>query len=39
LRLANLDNGALDRLSRYETALWRQVGQVLFTLESLRRTR
>ena len=23
LRLANLDNGAFDRLSRYETALWR----------------
>jgi hypothetical protein len=39
LRLANLDNGALDRLSRYETGLWRQVGQILFTLESLRRTR
>ena len=38
LRLANLDNGAFDRLSRYETALWRQVGQVLFTLEVLRRT-
>jgi hypothetical protein len=38
LRLANLDNGAFDRLSRYETALWRQVGQVLFTLDVLRRT-
>jgi hypothetical protein len=38
LRLANLDNGAFDRLSRYETALWRQVGQVLFTLDLLRRT-
>jgi hypothetical protein len=38
LRLANLDNGAFDRLSRYETALWRQVGQVLFTLNVLRRT-
>ena len=37
LRLANVDNGAFDRLSRYETALWRQVGQVLFTLDSLRR--
>ena len=37
LRLANLDNGAFDRLSHYETALWRQVGQVLFTLNSLRR--
>ena len=38
LRLANLDNGAFDRLSRYETALWRQVGQVLFTLDPLRRS-
>jgi hypothetical protein len=39
LRLANLDNGAFERLSRYETALWRQVGQVLITLDMLRRTR
>jgi hypothetical protein len=38
LRLANLDNGAFDRLSRYETALWRQVGQLLFTLDALRQT-
>ena len=37
LRLAKLDNGAFDRLSRYETALWRQLGQVLFTLDLLRR--
>ena len=37
LRLANLDNGAFDRLSRYETALWRQLAQLLFTLDSLRR--
>ena len=37
LRLANLDNGAFERLSRYETALWRQVGQILFTLDTLRR--
>jgi hypothetical protein len=37
LRLANLDNGAFERLSRYETALWRQVGQLLFTLGSVRR--
>jgi hypothetical protein len=36
-RLAHLDNGAFDRLSRYETALWRQLGQVLFTLDALRR--
>lgn len=39
LRLANLDNGAFERLSRYETALWRQVGQVLITLDMLRRRR
>lgn len=35
LRLANLPNFALDRLSRYETALSRQLAQVLFALESL----
>src|SRR2546427_6790580 len=28
---------ALDRLSRYEARLWRQVGQVLFTLDALHR--
>jgi hypothetical protein len=38
LRLSNLDNGAFDRLSRYETAIWRQVSQVLFTLDALSRT-
>lgn len=37
LRLANLPNCALDRLSRYEYALWRQVGQLLFALDSLDR--
>jgi hypothetical protein len=37
LRLANLPNFALDRLSRYEAALWRQVGQLLFTLDALDR--
>lgn len=26
LRLADVDTGAFDRLGRYETALWRQVG-------------
>jgi hypothetical protein len=36
-RLANLPNFALDRLSRYEATLWRQVGQVLFTLDTLGR--
>ena len=28
LRLANLDNGVIERLGRYETALWRRVGQI-----------
>jgi hypothetical protein len=37
LRLANLRNFALDRLSRYETSLWRQAGQILFALEALDR--
>jgi hypothetical protein len=33
LRLANLPNYALDRLSRYEATLWRQAGQILFANE------
>jgi hypothetical protein len=37
LRLANLPNFALDRLSRYETALWRQLGRILFALDALDR--
>jgi hypothetical protein len=37
LRLANLPNFALDRLSRYEANLWRQVGRILFTLDALDR--
>jgi hypothetical protein len=37
LRLANLPNYALDRLSRYEAILWRQVGQILFALDHLDR--
>jgi hypothetical protein len=37
LRLANLPNFALDRLGRYEATLWRQVGQLLFTLDALDR--
>jgi hypothetical protein len=36
LRLSNLDNNVFERLGRYETALWRQVRQTLFTLECLR---
>jgi hypothetical protein len=35
--LANLPNYVLDRLSRYEAALWRQVGQILFALDTLDR--
>jgi hypothetical protein len=37
LRLANLPNFALDRLSRYEASLWRQAGHILFTLDALHR--
>jgi hypothetical protein len=37
LRLCNLPNYALDRLSRYEAALWRQTGQILFALDNLDR--
>lgn len=37
LRLANQPNYALDRLSRYEYALWRQVAQILFALDNLNR--
>jgi len=37
LRLANLPNFALDRLSRYEATLWRQAGRILHLLEILDR--
>ena len=37
LRLANLPNFALDRLSRYEATLWRQAGHILFALDALDR--
>ena len=37
LRLANLRSFALDRLSRYEATLWRQVGRILFALHALDR--
>ena len=39
LRLANLDNGAFERVNRYETVLWRQAGQILLTLDFFRRNR
>jgi hypothetical protein len=37
LCLANLPNFALDRLSRYELALWRQARQILSALDDLDR--
>ena len=37
LRLANLPNFALDRLSRYEAILWRQCRQILLALDALDR--
>ena len=37
LRLANLPNFAIDRLSRYEATLWRQAGRILFALDTLDR--
>src|SRR2546423_1325055 len=37
LRLANLPSYPLDRLSRYEAALWRQAGQTMFALDALHR--
>src|SRR5262249_2380364 len=37
LRLANLPDFALDRLSRYEATLWRQAGRLLYALETLDR--
>src|SRR5215210_2367468 len=39
LRLANLPSYPLDRLSRYEAALWRQAGQTMFALHALHRRR
>src|SRR5690348_13273206 len=37
LRLANLPNFALDRLSRYEATLWSQAGRILYALKTLDR--
>jgi hypothetical protein len=37
MRLANLPNFALDRLSSYEAILWRQVRQILLALDALDR--
>jgi len=37
LRLGNLDNGAFERLGRYNAVLWKQTAQTLFLLHSIRR--
>jgi hypothetical protein len=37
IRLSNLPTYPLDRLSRYEAALWRQACQILFALQALHR--
>jgi hypothetical protein len=36
LRLANLETGVLERLNRYEAALWRQAVQMLFALHPVK---
>ena len=36
LRLANLDSGVFERLSRYEAALWRQTVRTLIALHPIR---
>jgi hypothetical protein len=37
LRLSNLDPTLLDRVGSYETRLWRQAAQTIWTLEEIRR--
>jgi hypothetical protein len=37
LLLANLNGKIVDRLSRYEAALWRQLAQTFFTIQALKR--
>jgi hypothetical protein len=37
LRLGNLDNGAFERLGRYNAALWKQTMQTLLLLQTVRR--
>ena len=36
LHLANLENGAFERLNRYEVALWRQTVQTIVALRAVR---
>jgi hypothetical protein len=37
LRLSNVDNGAFDRLGRYNAMLWKQTAQTLLLLQAARR--
>jgi hypothetical protein len=37
LRLNNVDNGAFERLGRYNAILWKQTAQTLFLLHAIRR--
>jgi hypothetical protein len=37
LRLSNVDNGAFERLGRYNATLWKQTAQTLFLLQTIRR--
>ena len=37
LRLCNLNSFPIERINRYETALWRQVAQTLFILDACKR--
>jgi hypothetical protein len=37
LRLSNVDNGAFERLGRYNAALWKQTAQTLLLVHSIRR--
>jgi hypothetical protein len=37
MRLCNLNSFPIERINRYETALWRQVAQTLFILEACRK--
>jgi hypothetical protein len=39
LRLPNLDPTLLDRVGSYETRLWRQAAQTIWTLEAIRQPR
>lgn len=39
LRLANLDEPILERIGHHEMRLWRQAAQIIFTIETLRRSR